>query len=515
MVGIQSMKIDKKILLALSLSAVSLCAYQQQASASDTDVEILNYVEDQRRETREAAKNTEMNEFKKNLDAEYERDNIEITDPEKAPIIFEGNDIMYNSVTGEVYGKGDVKITKNYSRMTTEDAEGNLQSGDVNIPVKSHMMQVSNPTVNMYSDKTKYNYNTKTGVMNNAKGRLDNRYISGEQVEFYPDYYVIYNGTLTRCPAKKPDYLLTADKIEIYPDDHMVAYNAKFKIKGATIYQTKEYVTKIGANSDGNNNWMPFSIRANDEDGLVIGYDYRKTLLPHVTAYANLKYTTKHDMRNVYGIGWGNAGSSFNVESGKYEDDDDRWLEKEISYVYNYGQRIGDSPLRFNFRNEYGLWKENNFKSWHREHDFTLYHDPIRLDTLGKIRLFPSIGYKLVHEDLNDTNYNSLYYDVTLLGELNDRLVAYTGYHYSRVSVENTLFSYGLNDYSKKISAGFSYNIDDKNRIVVATGYDASDELHMRDLDYYWYHDWHCVQTELKYEQKKDKWSIHFNFLNF
>ena len=39
--------------------------------------------------------------------------------------------------------------------------------------------------------------------MNNVKGRVDNRYISGEQVEFYPDYYIIYNGTMTRCPAKK------------------------------------------------------------------------------------------------------------------------------------------------------------------------------------------------------------------------------------------------------------------------------------------------------------------------
>lgn len=44
---------------------------------------------------------------------------------------------------------------------------------------------------------------------------------------------------------------MTAEKIEIYPDDHMVAYNAKFLIKGQVIYQTDEYSTKIGTNSDG------------------------------------------------------------------------------------------------------------------------------------------------------------------------------------------------------------------------------------------------------------------------
>lgn len=509
------MKIEKKILWAISLSALSLCTYNQPVLASDTDVEILNYVEDQRHEARDKEKNRAINEFKAELDAQYEKEGIVIQNPQEAPIIFEGNDIMYDSVTGEVYGKGNVKITQNYSRMTTEDANGNLNTGDVDIPVHAHVMQVANPTLDINSEKTKYNYNEKTGVMNNVKGRVDNRYISGEQVEFYPDYYIIYNGTMTRCPAKKPDYCLTAEKIEIYPDDHMVAYNAKFLIKGQVIYQTDEYSTKIGTNSDGKNQWIPLRIRINDDDGLSIGYKLDAPLMDNVKAYADLKYTTKHDMRNIYGVAWNNAGSTFKVENGKYEDDEDRWLEKNIAYVYNYGSRIGDTPLSFNFYNEYGLWEENNIKSWHREHNLSLHHDPINLDTEGKFRLFPSIGYRLVYEDYDDSNYNSLYYDVTLLGELTDRLVAYTGYHYSRVSAENTLFQYGLEDYSKKVSAGLSYTIDDKNRFVVATGLDASDDLYLRDLDYYWYHDWHCVETELKYEQKKDKWSLHFNFLNF
>ena len=508
------MKIENKILLALSFSAISLCTYQGQAFADDTDVEILNFVEDQRKEAREEAKNSAIKQFKEELEAEYAKDGITIQDPENAPIIFEGNDIMYNSITGEVYGKGNVKITQNYSRMTTESAEGNLNSGDVVIPQKAHMLQVENPTLDINSEKTKYNYNNKTGVMNKLKGRVDNRYISGEQVEFYPDYYIIYNGTMTRCPAQKPDYYLSADKIEIYPDDHMVAYNAKFFIKGQVIYQTKEYTTKIGANSDGKNDWIPFRLKMSDSDGLSIRYKWDQELIDNVDAYAELNYMTKHDMRNIYGVGWHNAGNSFNIESGKYEDDDDIWLEKEIAYIYNYGQRIGDSPLSFNFRNEYGLWKEYGTKSWHREHDLKLMHDPIRFDDKGKIKLFPSIGYKLVHEDYDDSNYNSLYYDLTLLSEFNDDLAGYIGYHYSRVSQENTLFDYGLNDYSKKLSAGLSYTIDDKNRIVVATGYDASDGLKMRDLDYYWYHDWHCVQTELRYEQKEDRWSLHFDFMN-
>lgn len=36
--------------------------------------------------------------------------------------------------------------------------------------------------------------------------------------------------------------------------------------------------------------------------------------MDNVKAYADLKYTTKHDMRNIYGVAWNNAGSTFKVE---------------------------------------------------------------------------------------------------------------------------------------------------------------------------------------------------------
>lgn len=81
------MKIEKKILWAISLSALSLCTYNQPVLASDTDVEILNYVEDQRREARDKEKNKAINEFKAELDAQYEKEGIVIQNPQEAPII--------------------------------------------------------------------------------------------------------------------------------------------------------------------------------------------------------------------------------------------------------------------------------------------------------------------------------------------------------------------------------------------------------------------------------------------
>ncbi|WP_314620406.1 hypothetical protein [uncultured Selenomonas sp.] len=32
------------------------------------------------------------------------------------------------------------------------------------------------------------------------------------------------------------------------------------------------------------------------------------------------------------------------------------------------------------------------------------------------------------------------------------------------------------------------------------------------DVDYYWYHDMHCVQLITRYRAKRDSWSVRLNF---
>lgn len=504
------------LLSALAAFTAAFNAAQPQAYADSTDVDLLNYIQDQKDYERRQMENKELIDLRADINKEKF---IRPIDPAKpVPIIFEGRDISYNSKNGDVYAKGDVKVTHEYSRLTTDLMTGNAQSGDVVIPDKAHMAQAGDlaakkPNVVMDGYKTQYNYNTKKGKMENANGFINDEHVWGKKMEFYPEEMIIYNGSVTRCPAKVPDYHMTADKIEIWPDDHMVAYNAKFWIKNKLIYEKKRYIAGIGKNAS-SNNMIPMHINYSSNDGLHINYYYDKYLTNNIKAYIDFNYYTKHNLRNVYGVQWAEGKASVRLEDGYYEDSNDVWIKKEPTLIFNYNTRIAKSPYSFGLSSEYGKWDDDIKSSWHRSETVSLSRDPIKLGS-PKIRLYPDIGYTWTHESYQNSQSNNLYYDATIMADINPRLVAYTAYHYSRSTTQNSVFDYGYDSYSKKVTAGLSYELTKKDRIVVANEFDASNGMNLMDNDYYWYHDFHCFYTELKYRAKRHEWHIKFDFIHW
>lgn len=268
-----------KKLCLLSAAAAFAAVFntaQPQVHAEDTDVDLLNYLQDQKDYERQHRENKELTALRADINKEHFIRPIDTTKP--APIIFEGKDIAYDSRTGDVLAKGSVQITNQYSRMSTDEMTGNAKSGDVFIHDKAHMAQsgdlkTGQPDVLMDGYNTAYNYNTKHGKMENAKGFIDNQQISGKRVEFYPDEVIVYNGTVTKCPAKRPDYYMSADKIEIWPDDHMIAYNAKLWVKGNVIYKKDRYITAIGKNAT-DKDGLPIKVEYDSDDGMHVKYYY-------------------------------------------------------------------------------------------------------------------------------------------------------------------------------------------------------------------------------------------------
>ncbi|MBB5335933.1 hypothetical protein [Pectinatus brassicae] len=499
-------------IMAVFATAFSIGQPYVHADDTDTDVQLLNYIQDQKDYQRQLLATKELRELRDEINKEKF---IRPIDPNKpAPIIFEGKDISYDSKTGDVYAKGDVKVTNKYSRLTTDLMTGNSVTGNVTIKDKAHIAQYEGPSVLLDGYNTQYNYNSQKGKMENAKGSINLKYISGEKIEFYPEEMIIYNGTITKCPAKKPDYHMSADKIEIWPDDHMVAYNAKFWIKGQVVYKKDRYITKIGKNATNNDFFIPVHVKYDSDDGVHIQYYYDKQLNDKINAYIDFNYYSKHDLRNIYGIRWADGKASLRVEDGYYEDSNDRWLKKEPTTIFTYNTPIGNTPLNFGFTSEYGKWTEDGITSWHRSNTISLSHKPINLGS-SKIRLYPNIGYSWVNESYDNSSYNSLFYNATIMADISPRLIAYTAYHYSQSTTQNALFDYGFDDYSQKVTAGFSYELTNKDRIVIANEFDAGNNMELEDRDYYWYHDFHCFDMALEYREKRQSWHVHFDLVHW
>ena len=502
------MKMKMKIcsgVLALLAVMPGYAAAAYKTTGSDTGTEILDYIEQQKQIERANAADPEIKAFQKELAAQPAPTKpVDMTKP--APVAFEGDDILYNQRTGEVYAKGKVKITQQGSRVTADEIKGNTETADLYIEDKVHLLRVQDPRLILDGYKTAYNYQKKTGDMEKAVGKMDDQYIKAERIEFFPGKIVIYNGTMTKCSAKNPDYHSSAEKIEIWPNDHMIMYKAKFWIKNVIVATRDRYVTKL---NDKKNDVFP-RIGYNSDDGIYVKQKFEKTVAENVNAYVKLNYYSKHDFKNIYGADWNNGDNHVSLEYGSFEDDDNNWVKKEPTIKYQYGtKKLGTTPFNYYLGTEVGQWKDANKSSWHRKYYAGLSRDPI---TLGKdMYLFTSTEYSITQESYDESQLNSWTYDVTLLKEFNKRLTAFTGYHYTQNTKANSVFNYDSQDYSKKLESGFSYRLDDKNRLVVGQNYDL-DAQKVRDVDYYWFHDLHCAEMILRYREKRDKLEIHFEF---
>ena len=237
------MKSATKILSGLMITALVLPAAAGTASAatyhsdSDTSLGLLDYLENEHRAARAQKPNPEKDQLK--ADTEEMRKHLRYPiDPTKAaPVAFEGDDLTWNQVTGDFTAKGKVKVTQlDEHRFEGENVDGNTIEERIHIPGKGHMLQFTPGQTEVMLDgfETNYNYRTRTGSMESAKGKVAENYMTGKKFEFYPDKIIVYDGTKTKCSAINPDYSLYARKIEIYPDDKMILHNVRFKIKGMT-----------------------------------------------------------------------------------------------------------------------------------------------------------------------------------------------------------------------------------------------------------------------------------------
>ena len=102
-------------------------------------------------------------------------------------------------------------------------------------------------------------------------------------------------------------------------------------------------------------------------------------------------------------------------------------------------------------------------------------------------------------------------YDAILGKDFDEKWAGFAGYHYTKNNTQNSLFDFGLDSYSQKLDAGLSYRMDNLNRFVAGIEYDTQ-ASHLRDVDYYWYHDLHCSQVILRYRAKRSKFEVHWQF---
>ena len=497
------------VLLAASLlPGTASAAY---SASTDTAADILDYIENERR----AAKENRLTEAQQELlkDTEDMRQHLrQPIDPaaKNLPASFEGDDLLYDQVTGEFLARGNVKITEiDNRRVTSDEIKGNMISQDVRVENKAHLIQLTPGQTSAEIDgwKLAYNYGTGIGTIEDAQGRVAHQYISGKKIEIYPDKIVIHDGTATKCSAKQPDYHTSAKLIEIYPNDKAIFHDCDFWVKKMRVAHRNRYEADLSPNKKESS---PFPRVSYDKDsGFIIRQEFGISLADHLEFVPLLQIATNEGVRSNAELRYDAGFGRFRLGYGYWQDDNDNWLKREPSLRYNYSWRVDDLPVSWGIEAERGRWHNNDFKSTHTHWKFSLTPDAIPLGE--NFNLYLNTSYSVTKESYNDSKVAGVNWTATLLKKFDDRFTAYAKYDYAQNSSQNSLFDYDVADYNKAVYSGFSYQLTDNDRFVCGIAYDV-DSHSLRDVDYYWYHDMHCVQLIARYREKRDRWTVKLNF---
>ncbi len=504
----------KIILAALCALIIPVTGEAAYKSTSDTGTTIFDYIENRRRAARENLWSEDQIKLKADIEEAKERLPQALEEGAPVPVAFEGDDLIFNAVTGEFRATGRVDIIQleGYRFQSTE-ASGNINTNEVRVKGKSHMIQINEnaPRVTLDGYNTVYNYSKKTGSMEKVKGKVGEYYIAGKRFEFYPDHIVAYDAYQTKCGAREPDYRVSAKRMEIWPEQIIRMHDVGLWI-GDFLVGTQKYSER---KLDGTEStYFPrFGYSSNH------GFYVRDTFTfpmknAHYQAILNAHIETKRGVRSSGEFHYMNKDFTARALYGFYYDSDGRWIKKEPSLDLFYEKKIEGLPLTYTAEYEIGDWSANNVASTHREFEVGLSHDPITL--WQKYNLMLRIGYKITDDDVKhadgaDVNVKGLNYGVTLFREFDDTFAAYTSYEYQKNTSKNSLYDYDNDSYSNKFSIGASYRLTDKDRVVAGLKFNTQSGK-LEDADYYWYRDLHCSTAIFRWRQKRDKVEVHWQF---
>ena len=503
----------KGALLAAVFAASCLpsAAFAEYRSSSDTAADVLDYIENERRAERE----NRLSEAQETLLKDTAAMQSELRQPMEdhltpLPTAFEGDELFYDQVTGEFFARGSVKITRiDNRRILSEEIKGNARTQDVVVENEAHLLQVTPGMVHadVRGWKLSYNYGVGIGKVEDAEGKVGHQYISGKKIEIFPDHVVVHEGRATKCHAKTPDYSVSAKRIEIYPNDKMVFYDCDLWLKKVRVGHRDRYTADL---RPGHEDAPPFpTVGYTKADGVIVSQDFTLPVAKQIDFIPTLQVTSKDGWKGKAELRASGDYGTLHFQYGYWQDSDDNWIRRAPSLHYTFGHHFKDAPIGWGVEAERGRWYNHGIKSTHTYWKVNVYHDPIPLGRGASLTL--ATDYSVTTESYNQSRIAGLSWSATLLKKFDDRLTVYGKYSYSQVYTGNALFAYNVADYNRALYTGFSYRLTERDRVVCGTAYDI-DRRTLNDVDYYWYHDMHCVQLVTRYRVKRDSWSIRLNF---
>lgn len=417
----------------------------------------------------------------------------------QAPITLEAHYLQYNDETGEVSASGDVKLNQEATWIYTQQLTGNVQTGDM---LANGQVTWTEEQNTLTGEELIYNYKTKEGRMGTSRGNMDGQLITAESTVLHPQSAENYNVTVTKCPAKVPDYKMTAEKVVIYPGEKLIAYNVGFWLKNTKIYSMGKYVKRLDEKE--RESALP-KIGYRSDDGFFIIQHLAYPMNDKLTAVADVGYYTKQNIKGQLGLVQQNKHATLSVMSGSTQNSDGDWYrrEPEIAFTRN-SMPIGATKLKYGYQLQASRVAEDARPTmWQEKATLWVYHDPIKLAEKTTLSLGTSYQRNWYgKEDPRDV----LGFSTFINHQLSNRISLGAGYNYTHEN-QKSPFTYDDVDVNRELVTQFGWQVDRLWHIGVRTSYDL-DQSSFYDVDYTIKRNLHCFETEITYREKRDEWKF-------
>ena len=429
------------------------------------------------------------------------------------PITLEADELYFSDKTGELFAKGNVVITQDKSKIYTDIMRGNDKQTEIWTDDRARLKE---PLTDVIGMKIRYNYGLKFGTMQDIKGKCGDDFISGTKIHFEDGKYTAYDATTTGCPAKgTPDYRITARKVEIWPDDKMIAYDAKIWIKNTVIYSTPRYKRSL-KKSDKDDEFPSFGYQ--DPDGYWIKQHLSYALTEDLSANANLVYYTNKGFAPNFDLLYSQQDYSLRLSAGQYSNvatsssnpafggvsNTVNWVTKspELSFDW-FSKPLGKLPWRYNFTALIGKWTDSVKTSWHQDYVLYFNRNPIHFDKAKTWTWFNGVGVEHVRESFDNSAQTLTRLNTAVHKRLSPRVTVFTGFNYTNTNY--SAFAYNSINVAQEWVNGIIVRLDKQTSFSYINSYDVTNG---RTYENYYtiYRNLHCWNTYIQYQEKAKKW---------
>jgi hypothetical protein len=184
--------------------------------------------------------------------------------------------------------------------------------------------------------------------------------VRGDRLEFTPDRFISHDSLVTTCDPQRPFYHLTARRIEVIPDEAIVAHHATLYVRGRRLFTLPRYVVSLRPGVEGT--ILP-GLGFNSLDGFWA--DYRiPTLVGSGRGRVYVKYGTTTGIMPVLSLEWEQQSHTMALRLGRAQLVDSRQAYNGLRYdvaeitLATKPARIAATPLSWSLSGTAGWYSE-------------------------------------------------------------------------------------------------------------------------------------------------------------